>query len=46
VWTGQAGDPFWIDANMLHADGRAVQNGTKVDFGGWQPARTKNVFDG
>ena len=46
VWAGEAGDPFWIDADVLHAVGHAVQDGTKVDLGDWLPARAKNVFDG
>lgn len=46
VWAGKAGDPFWIDAEVLHAVGHAVQHGTKVDLGDWRPARAKNVFDG
>lgn len=46
AWAGQAGDPFWIDADVLHAVGHAVQDGTKIDLGGWQPDRAKNLLAG
>lgn len=46
AWAGQAGDPFWIDADVLHAVGHAVQDGTKIDLGGWQPDQAKNLFAG
>ncbi|ANJ27167.1 DUF4331 family protein [Agromyces aureus] len=46
VWTGKAGDPFWIDPTMLHAVGHAVQDGASVDLGDWTPAQAMNAFAG
>jgi hypothetical protein len=46
VWAGKAGDPFWIEPDVLHAVGHAFQDGTRVDLSGWNPARAKNLFDG
>jgi hypothetical protein len=44
VWTGKAGDPFWIEPDVLHAVGHAFQDGTVVDLSGWDPSRAKNLF--
>ncbi len=30
LFAGKAGDPFWIEPDVLHAVGHAFQNGTKV----------------
>ncbi len=46
VWTGRAGDPFWIEADVLHAVGHAFQDGTKVELGDWTPDRAANFFAG
>ncbi|WP_199255486.1 DUF4331 family protein [Mycolicibacterium mengxianglii] len=46
AWAGMAGNPFWIELDVLHAVGHAFQDGTTVDLGDWQPARAKNLFDG
>jgi hypothetical protein len=46
VWAGKAGDPFWIEPDVLHAVGHALQDGTKVDLSGWDPAKAKNLFAG
>ena len=46
LWTGQAGDPFWIEPDVLHAVGHAFQDGTKIDLSGWDPARAANLFAG
>jgi ferredoxin-NADP reductase len=46
IWTGQAGDPFWAEPDVLHAVGHAFQDGTTVDLSGWDPSKAKNVFDG
>jgi hypothetical protein len=46
VWTGKAGDPFWIEPDVLHAVGHAFQDGTRVDLSGWDPCRAKNLFAG
>jgi len=46
VWAGKAGDPFWIEPDVLHAVGHAFQDGTSVDLPGWDPSRAKNLFAG
>jgi hypothetical protein len=46
VWTGQAGDPFWIEPDVLHAVGHAFQEGTVVNLSGWDPSKAKNLFAG
>jgi hypothetical protein len=34
VWAGKAGDPFWIEPDVLHAVGHAFQDGTTVNLAG------------
>ncbi|WFU91368.1 DUF4331 family protein (plasmid) [Rhizobium sp. CC1099] len=46
VWAGRAGDPFWIEPDVLHAVGHAFQDGTKADLSTWDPAKAKNLFAG
>ncbi|MFY9843404.1 MAG: DUF4331 family protein [Terriglobales bacterium] len=46
VWAGQAGDPFWIEPDVLHAVGHAFQDGTVVNLSGWDPSHAKNLFAG
>jgi len=46
VWAGQAGDPFWIEPDVLHAVGHAFQDGTSINLSGWDPSRAKNLFAG
>jgi hypothetical protein len=46
VWAGKAGDPFWIEPDVLHAVGHAFQDGTTVNLSGWDPNRAKNLFAG
>ncbi|MEU2288539.1 DUF4331 family protein [Streptomyces sp. NPDC013178] len=46
TWVGKAGDPFWIEPDVLHAVGAAFENGTTVGLGGWNPAEAKNLFAG
>lgn len=46
AWAGKAGDPFWIEPDVLHAVGHAFQDGTRVDLSGWDPSRAKNLFAG
>ncbi|GAA0424414.1 hypothetical protein Acor_45250 [Acrocarpospora corrugata] len=46
VWVGKAGDPFWIEPDVLHAVGRAFHDGTTIDLSGWDPAQAKNAFAG
>jgi len=44
VWAGKAGDPFWIEPDVLHAVGHAFQDGTMIDLSGWDPSKAKNLF--
>jgi Domain of unknown function (DUF4331) len=46
IWAGRAGDPFWIEPDVLHAVGHAFQDGTIVDLSGWDPTKAKNLFAG
>ena len=46
VWAGKAGDPFWIEPDVLHAVGHAFQDGTTVNLAGWDANRAKNLFAG
>jgi hypothetical protein len=46
VWADKAGDPFWIEPDVLHAVGHAFQDGTTVNLTGWDPSRAKNLFAG
>lgn len=46
VWAGKAGDPFWVESDVLHAVGHAFQDGTTVNLSGWDPSRAKNLFAG
>ncbi len=46
IWAGKAGDPFWIEPDVLHAVGHAFQDGTVVDLSTWDPAQAKNLFAG
>jgi hypothetical protein len=46
VWAGKAGDPFWIEPDVLHAVGHAFQDGHSVDLSGWDASRAKNLFAG
>jgi len=46
AWAGKAGDPFWIEPDVLHAVGHAVQDGTTINLSGWDPSRAKNLFAG
>ena len=46
AWAGRAGDPFWIEPDVLHAVGHAFQDGTTVNLSGWDPARARNLFAG
>lgn len=46
VWVGEAGDPFWIEPDVLHAVGHAFQDGTMVELSSWNPAEAKNLFAG
>ncbi|MFZ0478864.1 MAG: DUF4331 family protein [Terriglobales bacterium] len=46
LWAGKAGDPFWIEPDVLHAVGHAFQDGTAVNLSGWDPRHAKNLFAG
>ncbi|HUN49098.1 MAG TPA: DUF4331 family protein [Stellaceae bacterium] len=46
VWVGMAGDPFWIEPDVLHAVGHAFQDGTAIDLSDWDPKKAKNLFAG
>lgn len=46
VWAGKAGDPFWIEPDVLHAVGHSFQEGKVVDLSGWDPKGAKNLFSG
>ncbi len=46
IWTGKAGDSFWIEPDVLHAVGHAFQDGTTIDLAGWDPGKAKNLFAG
>jgi hypothetical protein len=46
VWAGKAGDPFWIEPDVLHAVGHAFQDGTGIDLAGWNASRARNFFAG
>ncbi|MDG4782465.1 DUF4331 family protein [Micromonospora sp. WMMD961] len=46
LWVGKAGDPFWIEPDVLHAIGHALTDGTRADFGTWTPAQATNLFAG
>jgi hypothetical protein len=44
VWAGRAGDPLWIEPDVLHAVGHALQDGATLNLGDWTPTRAKNFF--
>ena len=44
VWADKAGDPFWIEPDVLHAVGHAFQDGTVIDLSAWDPALARNLF--
>lgn len=46
VWAAKAGDPFWIEPDVLHAVGHAFQDGTTVNLCGWDPSNANNLFAG
>jgi hypothetical protein len=46
IWAGRAGDPFWIEPDVLHAVGHALQDGTTINLSGWDPSKGKNLFAG
>lgn len=46
VWADKAGDPFWIEPDVLHAVGHAFQDGTTVNLTGLDASRAKNLLAG
>lgn len=46
IWAGKAGDPFWIEPDVLHAVGHAFQDGTTIDLSKWDASKAKNLFAG
>ncbi|MBW9116428.1 DUF4331 family protein [Rhizobium cauense] len=46
IWAGKAGDPFWIDPDVLHAVGHAFEDGTAVDLKNWSSKTARNLFAG
>jgi hypothetical protein len=46
VWAGKAGDPFWIEPDVLHAVGHAFHDGAVINLVGWDPSKAKNLFAG
>ncbi len=46
IWAGKAGDPFWIEPDVLHAVGHAFQDRSTIDLSKWNPAQAKNLFAG
>ncbi|MDE1992564.1 MAG: DUF4331 family protein [Rhizobiaceae bacterium] len=44
LWAGKAGDPFWIEPDVLHAVGHAFEDGTTIDLSGWDASRARNLF--
>jgi len=46
LWAGKAGDPFWIEPDVLHAVGHAFQDGMTVNLMGWNPRKARNLFAG
>ncbi|WP_046729775.1 DUF4331 family protein [Streptomyces humi] len=46
VWAGRAGDPFWIDHDVLAAVGEAFGHGERADLSGWDRGKAANVFAG
>jgi hypothetical protein len=46
MWAGKAGDPFWIEPDVLHAVGHAFEDGTAINLSGWDPGKAKNLFAG
>lgn len=46
IWAGKAGDPFWIEPDVLHAVGHAFQDGTPVDLSGRDQSKARNLFAG
>jgi hypothetical protein len=46
VWAGKAGDPFWIEPDVLHAVGHAFEDGATINLAGWDSSKAQNHFAG
>jgi Domain of unknown function (DUF4331) len=46
LWVGKAGDPFWIEPDVLDAIGHAFTDGTRADLSSWRPTEARNRFAG
>lgn len=44
VWAGSAGEPFYIEANVVTAVRTAVTTGSKLDLSAYNPATAANLF--
>ena len=44
IWAGKAGDPFWIEPDVLHAVGHAFQDGTAIDLSGWNSGQARTCL--
>lgn len=44
VWAGSAGDPFFIEGNVVTAVRTAVTTGSRLDLGAYDPATAANLF--
>ncbi len=44
VWAGKAGEPFYIEPNVLGAIRKAVSNGQPVDLTAWNKSKAVNAF--
>ncbi len=47
MWAGHAGDPFWIEPEVLHAVGHAFRMGPRsILLGGIEPGREESLLAG
>jgi hypothetical protein len=46
LWAGKAGDPFWIEPDVLHAIGHAIADGTRANLSSWPQSEARNLFAG
>ncbi|MYS22145.1 protein of unknown function [Streptomyces sp. DvalAA-14] len=46
VWTGRAGDPFWMNPGVVEAVGQAFEHGTDVELPEPDPSPVTSLFSG
>jgi hypothetical protein len=46
LWTGRAGDPFWMNPRVVEAVGQAFQHGTDVELPAPDSAEVTSLFSG